>query len=107
MLGICSECVRVVVRIRPLNKDEKAAGYVAVVRANSARKEVTISSVEGSAHGGGPRVFTFDQTYGEESTQREVYDTTAAPIVESVLAGFNGTIFACEFCPSPGMRKLA
>lgn len=47
------------------------------------------------AAGEGPRTFTFDQTYGDESTQREVYETTAAPIVESVLSGFNGTIFAC------------
>lgn len=88
--------MRVVVRIRPLNKDETAAGYVAVVKAATARKEVTITNPDGGAHGGGPRLFTFDQSYGEESTQKEVYETTAAPIVQSVLAGFNGTIFACE-----------
>jgi len=32
--------------------------------------------------------------YGVDSTQREVYDETAFPLVESVLGGFNGTIFA-------------
>ena len=29
-----------------------------------------------------------------ESNQKEVYDTAAKPIIESVLEGFNGTIFA-------------
>ena len=29
-----------------------------------------------------------------ESTQLDLYNTTARPIVESVLDGYNGTIFA-------------
>lgn len=41
-----------------------------------------------------PKIFTFDQTYGPGCTQREIYDKTASPIVDSVLEGFNGTIFA-------------
>lgn len=41
------------------------------------------------------KTFTFDHAYGMETTQREVYNTTASPIVESVLEGYNGTIFAC------------
>lgn len=90
----CSECVRVVVRIRPLSDKERADGRTKVVTANSARKEIAIVNTEAATEG--PRTFTFDQTYGDESTQREVYETTAAPIVESVLSGFNGTIFACK-----------
>ena len=42
----------------------------------------------------GPRLFTFDATYGPESLQEEVYTQTAYPIVDSVLEGYNGTIFA-------------
>ena len=38
--------------------------------------------------------FTFDAVYGVESTQRQVYDETAFPLVESVIQGYNGTIFA-------------
>ena len=41
-----------------------------------------------------PKSFSFDAVFGEASTQRQVYDTCAAPVVESVLNGFNGTIFA-------------
>lgn len=89
-----AECVRVVVRIRPLSSKELADGRKAVVKAHSGRKEISILNPENESEG--PRTFTFDQTYGDDSTQKEVYETTAAPIVESVLSGFNGTIFACE-----------
>ena len=32
--------------------------------------------------------------YGVDSTQRAVYDESAFPLVESVIEGYNGTIFA-------------
>ena len=38
--------------------------------------------------------FTFDNVFNMESTQKEVYDAAAKPIIQSVLDGFNGTIFA-------------
>ena len=38
--------------------------------------------------------FTFDRVFNLESTQKEVYDVAAKPIIDSVLDGFNGTIFA-------------
>lgn len=41
-----------------------------------------------------PKSFTYDAVYDWNSTQREVYDESAFPLVESVLEGYNGTIFA-------------
>lgn len=41
-----------------------------------------------------PRMFTFDLVYGEESQQQNVYDECAFSLVESVLEGYNGTMFA-------------
>lgn len=38
--------------------------------------------------------FNFDRVFDPNSNQQEVYDFTAKNIVESVLEGFNGTIFA-------------
>lgn len=38
--------------------------------------------------------FTFDATYDWDCKQRDVYDETAHPLIEEVLNGFNGTIFA-------------
>ncbi|KAI9204425.1 P-loop containing nucleoside triphosphate hydrolase protein [Polychytrium aggregatum] len=41
-----------------------------------------------------PKSFTFDSVFDSGCEQLEVYNTTARPIVESVLSGYNGTIFA-------------
>ena len=41
-----------------------------------------------------PKTFTFDAVFSERSTQRQIYDVCAAPVVQSVLEGYNGTIFA-------------
>lgn len=85
-----SENVRVVVRCRPLNRTEKE---------NSDPDIVTIDSNAGSVLVRNPltnenKGFTFDGSYDLNSTQKEVYDQCARPIVDSVLNGYNGTIFA-------------
>lgn len=41
-----------------------------------------------------PKRFTFDAVYGVDSQQDQIYNETAFPLVESVLEGYNGTIFA-------------
>lgn len=88
-----TECVKVVVRIRPLSKKENEDGRKAIITARKERSEVVIES-QHAAEGGAPKVFTFDATYGADSTQEQIYVSSAYPIVESVLKGFNGTIFA-------------
>ena len=42
----------------------------------------------------GQNKFTFDAVFDLKATQRDVYDRAARPIIDSVLEGFNGTIFA-------------
>ena len=41
-----------------------------------------------------PKSFTFDSVYAPDTPQRTLYDESAFPLVESVLEGYNGTIFA-------------
>ena len=41
-----------------------------------------------------PKSFTFDFVYDWNSKQGDLYEETFAPLVNSVLEGFNGTIFA-------------
>ena len=41
-----------------------------------------------------PKTFTFDAVFGPDSQQKNVYDICAAGVVDSVLNGYNGTIFA-------------
>lgn len=40
------------------------------------------------------KTFTFDAVYDASSKQRDLYDESVRPLIDSVLAGFNGTIFA-------------
>eukprot|EP00929_Paragymnodinium_shiwhaense_P036198 TRINITY_DN1942_c1_g1_i1.p1 TRINITY_DN1942_c1_g1~~TRINITY_DN1942_c1_g1_i1.p1 ORF type:complete len:775 (+),score=201.66 TRINITY_DN1942_c1_g1_i1:176-2500(+) len=77
--------IKVFCRIRPLNASEIAMGDAAgvCVELPSANEVM----VEGAC-------FSFDKAFGSDSTQRDVYEDVAKPTVESVLQGFNGTIFA-------------
>ena len=38
--------------------------------------------------------FNFDRVFDQNSKQVDVYDYTARSVVDSVLEGFNGTVFA-------------
>ena len=87
------ECVRVVVRCRPLNSKEKESNMQPVVKVNQSRGEISVINPKGE-NGEVPKVFTFDSTFEPEVEQELVYKNTAYPIVESVLEGYNGTIFA-------------
>lgn len=41
-----------------------------------------------------PKNFTFDGAYGTDSTTETIYNEIAYPLVEGVLEGYNGTVFA-------------
>ena len=41
-----------------------------------------------------PKVFTFDSVYDSNSEQENIFAEIAFPIIENVLEGYNGTIFA-------------
>jgi hypothetical protein len=41
-----------------------------------------------------PKQFTFDNAYGDNVRQEDIYASSAAPIIANVLEGYNGTIFA-------------
>lgn len=41
-----------------------------------------------------PKQFTFDYAYGPDSRQIDVFNELAKPICDSVMGGYNGTIFA-------------
>jgi kinesin family member 3B len=41
-----------------------------------------------------PKIFTFDSVYDWNSEQENVFNESAWPIIDNVLQGYNGTIFA-------------
>uniref|UniRef100_A0A8C5PVY2 Kinesin-like protein n=1 Tax=Leptobrachium leishanense TaxID=445787 RepID=A0A8C5PVY2_9ANUR len=88
-----SESVRVVVRCRPMNSKELSAGFERVVDVDVKLGQVWVKINKGAGHEL-PKSFTFDAVYDSNSKQVELYDETFRPLVDSVLLGFNGTIFA-------------
>ena len=84
-----SECVKVAIRVRPMNKREKEQNSRLCVQVDKDNNTVSVISDKNES-----KTFPFDYVYPMETTQREVYDQVAFPIVDSIFQGYNGTIFA-------------
>lgn len=85
------EAVRVVVRCRPFSRREETCENI--LELDDRLGQITIRNPK--APPDDPmKVFTFDSVYGWDSKQSDIYDDAVRPLVESVLQGFNGTIFA-------------
>ena len=87
------ETVRVCVRCRPLNSKEISDGREKIIKIDP-RAGTCALILPDRVTGEPPKNFTFDQAYDETISQETIYQQTAARIVDSVLEGFNGTIFA-------------
>lgn len=86
-----AESVKVVVRCRPMDEKEKAAGHERIVDMDPRRGLVEVKTTK---NGEPPKSFTFDAIYDWNSKQRDLYDESFRDLVQAVLDGFNGTIFA-------------
>ena len=86
------ECVKVVVRCRPLFGKELKEGRGEIVECDPSRGEMRIRNPRSS--GDQPKQFTFDQVYDARHSQLEIFEATALPIVRAAIEGYNGTIFA-------------
>lgn len=80
--------IKVVCRFRPLNESEKKRGSSLCVNFIS---DQTVSIIGESSEN---LKFNFDKIFPPNSLQSDVYRTAAQPIVEAVMQGFNGTVFA-------------
>lgn len=82
-----------VVRCRPFSRREEIAACENILEIDDKLGQITIRNPK--APPDEPmKVFTFDSVYGWGSKQNDIYDDAVRPLVESVLRGFNGTIFA-------------
>ncbi|KAM3921146.1 kinesin-like protein KIF17 [Leptodactylus fuscus] len=89
---MASECVKVVVRCRPMNDRERELRCLAVVTMDSSRGQCFIRKPEGGEET--PKQFTFDGAYYVDHCTEQIYNEIAYPLVEGVTEGYNGTIFA-------------
>ncbi|EKX43204.1 hypothetical protein GUITHDRAFT_73421 [Guillardia theta CCMP2712] len=87
------ECVKVVVRCRPMSRREVEDTRQQIVSINIDTGEVSVRNPESDIKEA-PKPFTFDQVFDSNCEQEHVFQTTAQPIVDSVLQGYNGTVFA-------------
>ncbi|PNJ84336.1 CENPE isoform 5, partial [Pongo abelii] len=78
--------VAVYVRVRPLNSREESLGETAQVYWKTDNN--VIYQVDGS------KSFNFDRVFHGNETTKNVYEEIAAPIIDSAIQGYNGTIFA-------------
>lgn len=91
--------VQVAVRCRPLNDRERTSGERPVLRCAEDRREVICSAPSGPRKGASSaanpkKTYTYDQVFGPDATQAEVYEGIVEPIVDEVLQGYNCTVFA-------------
>lgn len=92
------------VRCRPMSEKEKLDSRKPIVDILKPNKQISLNNPS-ARKGEKPRAFFFDEVYGDEydaiiiyitvsCQQEDFYTTTASTIVERVLEGYNGTIFA-------------
>lgn len=86
------ENIQVIVRCRPMSSKEVSNGYTEVVKIIKDENSVAVAvpKNDGSEY----KQFTFDSVFDWNSTQEELYKKMVYPLIESVLNGFNATIFA-------------
>ncbi|TRY66924.1 hypothetical protein TCAL_08038 [Tigriopus californicus] len=87
------ECVQVIVRCRPLNQKETEQCHEQCVRLLTQEGVVEIRHPK-IGPTDPPKTFTFDAVYDCNSKQADIYEESFANLVDCVLNGFNGTIFA-------------
>ena len=79
-------------RCRPFSVKEKENGHSNIVKIDKNAASVVVNDPRSNSDP--PKTFTFDSVFDETCSQMEVYNKTARQIVDSVLEGYNGTVFA-------------
>jgi kinesin family protein 5 len=81
--------IKVLCRFRPLNTAEATSSSSRLCISQLSAESVQIVTSDRSLHS-----YTFDNCWGTNSTQKQVYEGSGKPIVDSVLQGYNGAIIA-------------
>ncbi|NXV79173.1 KI18B protein, partial [Atlantisia rogersi] len=97
------DAVAVVVRVRPPSSRERAAHpilrvvdqHILVFNPEEAGgPSGSMLPTRGPRHQGKDLTFVFDRVFGEEATQEEVFQHTTRQALDSVLNGYNCSVFA-------------
>ena len=86
-----SETVKVMVRVRPFNEREKNKNCTNITNVDTINMQITLTNPNSKET---EKVFTYDSVFSQDTPQQTIYEEAAFQLVESVLEGYNGTIFA-------------
>lgn len=86
-----AEAVKVIIRCRPMSEKEINRGCKKCIKILHDQNSVIVEKPEDPTT---TKQFTFDAVFDDDSKQEEVYEKSARGIVDSVIEGFNGTVFA-------------
>lgn len=87
-----SESVKVIARSRPLNETERKTKTEIVVSMDASKHQCSLRKPSDTVKS--KKVFTFDGVYGSTCSTDKIYSGIVRPIVQGVLEGYNGTVFA-------------
>ncbi|XP_053680225.1 kinesin-like protein KIF17 [Anopheles nili] len=85
-----AENVKVVVRCRPMNKREQQSSCTSVIQIDNSLVNLDNPKDRNATQ----KSFRFDNAYGYAATTENIYSDICYSLVESVLEGYNATIFA-------------
>ena len=85
-----SESVKVMVRCRPLNNLEQQINPQICVLVDSQTNQVQLTNPKEKTQ----KMFSFDYVFDSSIPQYQIYEKSTFSLVESVVEGYNGTIFA-------------
>eukprot|EP00667_Euglena_gracilis_P009614 EG_transcript_9771 len=83
------ENIKVAVRVRPLFQKEIDRGDKECVECDLASNQVIVRGETGN-----PYTWTFDYVFNKTFAQKDIFIQVIHPMIESVMEGFNATIFA-------------
>ncbi|CAB4063577.1 KIF3A [Lepeophtheirus salmonis] len=91
-----SENVKVIVRVRPLSEKELESGFQCIIDVDPIQGAITLHNPSNNINTREtpPKQFNFNTVFPPDVRQMDVYNRVARPIVDNVLKGYNGTIFA-------------
>ena len=87
-----AEAVKVIVRCRPMNGREKSLKCENVIQMDPSIGQCRI--VKPKEKNQPPKMFTFDGVFDPDSITENIYADICYPLVEGVIEGYNGTVFA-------------
>lgn len=99
---IQSQRVRVAVRCRPvfnIEVEECGGDFNAIIDTSQVVTEFesnrsSLGRIVLNQTSGKPREFLFDYAFGHESSQDDIFEAVAQPVIDDFLVGKHGTIFA-------------